>query len=1352
MLETAGKMILACSEENEKSIRRFSVRRMISDRGASAVCYEAVCDGGRGVLKAFRPRAPGADGKTRFAPGTAAFRAAEERYLSPYREILRFKRDGADLSSFIPPFEILRECGGHGGEAAGAALIWMPVPEFVTFERVCRDVRRHPFAHPQRSLALILKSIRELTECVLALHKEGILHRDIQPENFGFLTRSGSLLEQTLSLFDLDSLCSTYDVRDAMGTPGYMAPEGDAPDVRSDVYSIGATLYHALIFEESGEGTVFQDADFTKIRERVDASVLIRACDANAHPYLRHKLTEILQRCLCARDGRYRSCIPLLRDLDEALSFLMPVRPAAGGKWIWKDAAARMDRNRGQDARLAMQVHLYLHPLYRYAEGTKLRVAVLGFGSYGQKFLDICLGAGQILGKELEVTVVSGREEDRAIYLEERPALPRFFDVDGSLRGDPERYGEIRFLRRNLTVPEKADQARPDEESFSAVLRKGEADYVFVALGDDGLNLSAARLVRRILGKGPGIAYIREEEGGSPAGDLMPVEVSARMRRSRAYQELMRMAFNAHLVWEKQINVDFIKAREDFLKPYNLRASMDSVLSVKTKLYGFGIDVDRVGAGEAAVRLMRLLQNPGSETLRLRTLLAWLEHRRWVTAMICDGWETLDDLSACARNGHRDKAGKRHACIVRSRPDFALREAFYTDGAVNRAKWDGNGDDGDTEGLDELDRLSVRLHRACLSAARKQKERNPLRGPAVQQIGMIVRGCEEAEQAWREFHACLQDILRGEPGRAFRYEALKRRLLAAASGFDETRRQILEGQTAVFERIFHPILASAEYQDFKEIDAEMIDQIPFILTYAAPSVMAIPMRLGSSSAVFSNVAAPTQVNPTDILYLYHCASPDEPGQIVPAAASVCEYIRRKNLRAEVEMLLTAEPGALPRAEEFHQALFRACGATLRRCEITEAPDRRTAAEEMARRLSRRKNTGAVFALEQNESPVSWLLEGAGLYRRMAWYRYNAARMVFSSAVGCEMFGAVPKRPVFTVSDMAAFRGARYGWREQPAYLEGCREIREMAREGGGGEWKALCALLRRHAEEADTLAVFRAGGAESRPEVLRYRLPGAACAAAEKLIGMLREERLLDGESGVRMEENGTCALLLRDRFGNRNAFHRLFRDPSRILSPEDLRAVKENGALRILADGLLAENAGGGAISPAQTAMLRALEARQVLLCLEENSGSVSFSYASREAKRLLTDPDRILTRYVCDRLKNSGLFDDVMCDYEIGWPDAGVAHVFDCVATRGFSSVFIECSAGAPDLDRFYKLSSLVSQFGVNARAVWVADTACDAGREEENRRRIADGERLGITVISDAEQIGRIDEAVLRILADG
>jgi serine/threonine protein kinase len=113
--------------------------------------------------------------------------------------------------------------------------------------------------------------VEKVARAVAYAHKAGLLHRDIKPHNV-LLDGEG---EPFLADFGL-----AKDVRKAakgvtvtgqvIGTPAYMPPEQAAGDLelvdrRSDVYSLGATLYHALTGQLPFDGA-------TPVRQRFRSS------------------------------------------------------------------------------------------------------------------------------------------------------------------------------------------------------------------------------------------------------------------------------------------------------------------------------------------------------------------------------------------------------------------------------------------------------------------------------------------------------------------------------------------------------------------------------------------------------------------------------------------------------------------------------------------------------------------------------------------------------------------------------------------------------------------------------------------------------------------------------------------------------------------------------------------------------------------------------------------------------------------------------------------------------------------------------------------------------------------------
>ncbi len=112
----------------------------------------------------------------------------------------------------------------------------------------------------QRTNPLSIKQAVDLAILVATAletaHRAGVIHRDIKPANIVLEPRGAEPgeLDAFPKLVDF-GVAAAGDVRitrsgDVVGTPAYMAPEqarGDAPiDARSDIYSLGATLFELI--------------------------------------------------------------------------------------------------------------------------------------------------------------------------------------------------------------------------------------------------------------------------------------------------------------------------------------------------------------------------------------------------------------------------------------------------------------------------------------------------------------------------------------------------------------------------------------------------------------------------------------------------------------------------------------------------------------------------------------------------------------------------------------------------------------------------------------------------------------------------------------------------------------------------------------------------------------------------------------------------------------------------------------------------------------------------------------------------------------------------------------------------
>lgn len=177
-------------------------------------------------------------------------------------------------------------------------------------------------------IAEAVESTLQLIEGLEAANSAGVLHRDIKPANC-FVAADGSVKVGDFGL-SVSTLARGESLLTAtgsvMGTPAYASPEqlrGEELDVRSDIYSVGATLYHLLT-----GNTPFGATDFVKlITEVLDKE----PANPRAHrSEIPAELARVVLRCL-AKDRKAR--FQTYADLHDALlpfrtAEVVPAKPA----------------------------------------------------------------------------------------------------------------------------------------------------------------------------------------------------------------------------------------------------------------------------------------------------------------------------------------------------------------------------------------------------------------------------------------------------------------------------------------------------------------------------------------------------------------------------------------------------------------------------------------------------------------------------------------------------------------------------------------------------------------------------------------------------------------------------------------------------------------------------------------------------------------------------------------------------------------------------------------------------------------------------------------------------------------
>ena len=942
-----------------------------------------------------------------------------------------------------------------------------------------------------------------------------------------------------------------------------------------------------------------------------------------------------------------------------------------------------------------LQELLFFHPLYKWTDKNHdMNILAAGSTESAVRFIDLCLSVGQMNEQDLRITWYIDDDAVKKDYLSKRPGLGSFVNIDGE-------YGsrESKFPEENVPLAFLSFKILDDWNDIC--LRESEKPeigrYIFIATSDDSQNPEIARKYKEF-SDNKGIncldAYVSQNKINlyfSPDGTGIAGNIDAE-KHSLLSDELERMAFNAHRVWEGSGNVSLEKMRKRFNDPYYYDSSVSFVLSIPYKLNSKGIfdsnpftaaenddPAEAVNLYDAAGVLYEIIREaesaPGSEAAGKISILAMLEHRRWVMEKVTQGAVTLrnTEFPLCSRIRSvkwQDKNGiLKHPCIVSSSYKSSL-DNFDHD------QWDDPL--ADLSDFDALDRMSVELHRELLLAAGDVRKGRAdfLRDTFYKILGFK----EETEKSSlkREFDRyffCIKNIIDESFPYSSQFEIYEKKLADGISG------EVFENKAKVFlketrGKLF-PVIESNLYRDYKKNDEHMVKQIPYILTAKIPVHICMPLETGPQNrydfddidSCFMNVASATVLFADKIDYLLVCTKKTYPAVVEKRLKGIYNYFNSRGIRCTIRLAVFGIGKEI--SSNLGDALDRAKSNRYISqwdffpCENDEML--RTQIVDYVRSGRADYFDGSCELMKSNFDNAA-VINDIVYTLKKPYFEFDSYQKTFNNCCGCDHLQYMQISSYINIMDMFALSNAGKTTFKYPDYSDIYEDL-----------WEIFC------------------GTAANERELAKR----GRCWA--KIVDHLQDN--------------------IEDKKGKNKKEREMYKFNKITGECEDdiiqmLNKMKEHGFLNSYK------------ISPDED---------KIITC----------DFQHRKIREILKAAGKLLEIYVYFEACKTGYFDDVQSGYEFKWENEKVANELDCVLTKGYRSVIAECKCTSYiQADYFYTLDSLANRFGIGCKKVMivVADTEEETNAFNSNKPR---GDEMNILIISSITDLRNIGKKLVEIM---